>query len=150
MNEHLESLVRHLRLVQEACLLLARKWIKEGRLHDAQMLASRGFKHDNSKFFGIEWDNLHLEEADHIPLAVQQHRESNDHHPEHWGGINRMPEVCLAEMVCDWYSRSQEFGSDLREWIKDEAIPKWKPTKRTLAKITRFVNALLGKPFKRV
>ncbi len=28
-------------------------------------------------------------------------------------------------MVCDWYARSQEFGTGLREWITTQAIERF-------------------------
>ena len=36
-----------------------------------------------------------------------------------------MPEIAVAEMVCDWYARSQEFGNGLREWIAAQAVEKY-------------------------
>ena len=35
------------------------------------------------------------------------------------------------EMVCDWFARSQEFGTDLRQWITDQAIPHASTSPRT-------------------
>jgi hypothetical protein len=36
-----------------------------------------------------------------------------------------MPKVYVAEMVCDWYARSTEFGTGVREWIDDKATEKF-------------------------
>src|SRR5450755_1045681 len=94
-QEHIDNLVRHIGLV-----------------------------HDASKFHGIEWEYLHKTgevPADRLQLAVEHHRRTNEHHPEYWGGIDNMPEIFVAEMVCDWYARSQEFGTDLRVWIRGQA-----------------------------
>ena len=57
-------------------------------------------------------------------MGIRHHAETNPHHPEYWHGIENMPKVYIAEMVCDWYARSNEFGSDLREWVKDKATKK--------------------------
>lgn len=61
-----------------------------------------------------------------------------------------MPEVNLAEMVCDWKARANEFGTDLREWIDKCATKKFKFNKKdeVYSKIERFLNLLLEKPFK--
>jgi hypothetical protein len=37
-----------------------------------------------------------------------------------------MPDVYLAECVMDWKERASEFGTDLRDWIKDKATRKFK------------------------
>jgi hypothetical protein len=44
-----------------------------------RLLIARVFVHDATKF-----------------------RETNQHHPEYWGGLHRMPDIAVAEMVCDW------------------------------------------------
>ena len=40
-----------------------------------------------------------------------------------------MPEISVAEMVCDWYARAQEFGTGLRDWIVQQQkadTDRWK------------------------
>ena len=128
-EEHLDNLVRHIELVREACLLLGKRLMYRGRKEFGRILISKGFVHDASKFAGIEWDFLHAGDdiaKEKLGLAVQQHTATNSHHPEYWGGIENMPEIAIAEMVCDWYARSQEFGTGLRGWIKDTAIDRFK------------------------
>ena len=86
---------------------------------------------------------------DSLQLAIDHHRRVNEHHPEYWGGIDNMPELFVAEMVCDWYARSQEFGTDLREWIRGHAYERFRidPKSEQHAWIADFVETLLGKPF---
>jgi hypothetical protein len=127
-QEHLENLIRHIDLVRGACLLLGRRLIARGQAEFGRILIARGFLHDSSKFFGIEWEYLHAgrdvpEEA--LRLAIRQHTLTNPHHPEYWGGFAHMPEISVAEMVCDWFARSQEFGTDLRNWIETVAVPRF-------------------------
>lgn len=127
-QEHLDNLVRHIDLVRGACLLLGRRLMAQGRQEFGRILIARGFEHDVSKFSGIEWDYLHAGRdvpKDQLELAVRQHVRTNSHHPEYWGGIENMPEIAVAEMVCDWYARSQEFGTGLREWITGQAVEKF-------------------------
>jgi len=128
-QEHLDNLVRHIDLVRAACLLLGRRLMADGRQEFGRILIARGFEHDVSKFSGIEWDYLHAGRdipKDQMELAVRQHVRTNSHHPEFWGGIENMPEIAVAEMVCDWYARSQEFGNGLREWITAQAVAKYR------------------------
>jgi hypothetical protein len=153
-EEHLENLIRHLELVRCACLLLGRRLMAQGRKDFGRLLIARGFAHDASKFHGIEWDYLHAGPdvpAEALRLAIAQHRRTNPHHPEFWGGLASMPEVFVAEMVCDWYARSQEFGTDLREWIEEEAVKNYQIDRESdqYQWIRQFVDLLLRDSFKR-
>jgi hypothetical protein len=117
-------------------------------------LIAAGHQHDVSKFFGIEWNYLHAGRDipfEQLSLAIRQHTETNSHHPEYWGGVDNMPEIAIAEMVCDWYARSQEFGTGLRDWIKQNAIQKFKIDLESdqMNWINKFVNILLEDHFVR-
>jgi hypothetical protein len=128
-QEHLDNLVRHIELVRGACLLLGKRLMAHDRQEFGRILIARGFEHDVSKFSGIEWDYLHAGRdvpKEQLELAVRQHVRTNTHHPEYWGGVENMPEIAVAEMVCDWYARSQEFGTCLREWITTQAVEKFR------------------------
>lgn len=152
--EHLENLVRHKELVKDAAVLLGKRLIYQGRVELGRQIIERGFAHDNSKFFGIEWQYLHAGKdvpKDVLDVAIGHHRSINAHHPEHHGGLIYMDQTSVAEMVCDWYARSQEFGTGLRQWISSEATEKFKldscPTQATW--ITEFVSILLEDVFNR-
>lgn len=153
-REHLSNLVRHIDLVREACLLLGTRLMDSGRGEFGRLLIAAGFQHDVSKFFGIEWNYLHAGRdipKEQLELAIKQHTQTNLHHPEYWGGIEHMPEIAIAEMTCDWYARSQEFGTSLRDWIKQNAIDKFKIDLESeqYKWINNFVNILLEDQFVR-
>jgi hypothetical protein len=153
-EEHLDNLVRHIELVREACLLLGRRLMKKGRKEFGRLVIARGFVHDASKFYGSEWRYLHAGKdvpKDKLEDAIRQHQETNQHHPEYWGGVEHMPDLAVAEMVCDWYARAQEFGTGLRDWIRDQAMERFKikPATRQHQWITEFVDMLLEDPFVR-
>jgi hypothetical protein len=152
--EHLDDLVRHISKVRDACLLLGEKYITRGQAEFGRIVIARGFRHDVSKFHGIEWEYLHAGEdipKEKIDLAIRQHQQTNDHHPEYWGGMEHMPRVAVAEMVCDWYARSQEFASDLRRWVEDSAIDRYQidPDGEVFKWINEFLDVLVQKPFSR-
>lgn len=130
LDEHLDNLEQHIEAVRRACVKLGKKLIKRGRQEFGRMLIARGFCHDISKFGGCEFEYLHVGSdvpRDKLELAIKQHVSTNDHHPEFYDkGVSEMPEVCIAEMVCDWLARSQEFGTCLRQWIVETAVPKYK------------------------
>lgn len=151
-EEHLDNLVRHIELVREACLLLGKRLIHRGRKEFGRILISKGFVHDASKFAGIEWEYLHAGNdipKEKLDLAVKQHTATNSHHPEYWGGIENMPEIAVAEMVCDWYARSMEFGTGLRAWINDVAVDRFKIDIKSeqYQWLTGFVDILLESQF---
>jgi hypothetical protein len=127
--------------------------MRGGEKEFGRLLIARVFVHDASKFYGIEWKYLHAGNdvpPEQLELAITQHRETNEHHPEYWGGVNRMPELAVAEMVCDWYARAQEFGTGLRDWIKTHALDRFQIGKGSLQYqwIMKFVDLLLEGPFR--
>ena len=103
-KDKLDKLLRHVSNVQEACELLAKKLIDKGEANLGIRLAALGQIHDHSKFFGIEWD--YLVGSDNmngeLKLAASHHARANMHHPEYWDGVENMPRIAVAEMVCDW------------------------------------------------
>jgi len=153
----LEELSRHIDLVRGNASLLAKRIWERGESGDqefAKKLMCNVGKHDETKFFGIEWDHLRPGNTnlDLLKQAHAQHVISNPHHPEHWGGMNSMPDIFLAEMVCDWKSRSDERGSDLRQWIKEFALSKYSISSKGKAykKIKEYVDLLLDPLFSKI
>ena len=155
----IDGIVRHIRNVQDNCILMGEKLIAKGMIDFGKDLIARGFRHDNSKFYGIEWMNMApgvpvQEKPDKLKLklAVTHHNSNrhNDHHPECWyGGIHAMSRIAIAEMVCDWKARSEEFGSSLRDWIANEATKRFKFTEKdpVYAIIMEYVDMICEKPF---
>jgi hypothetical protein len=143
--------VRHIQNVQNAALLLADRLAEKGEFNLARRLVQRSLCHDSSKFEGIEWDYLDIPSSDklnrrNLKLAIHQHQQGNDHHPEYFpGGVSDMSRVQLAEMVCDWKARSEEFGSSLVDWVKDVACERYGFTVRSKVyhRIKFFLDLLL-------
>lgn len=151
--EHMANLTRHINLVRDNCHLLGMRLIAQGEHDFGRLLIARGFVHDASKFYGIEWDYLHVGpdvSHDNLNNAIKQHVRTNEHHPEFWGGVQNMPRIAIAEMVCDWYARSQEFGTDLKQWVIHEAMTKFslEPSSQAYKHIAEFVSILLNNSFK--
>lgn len=154
-KDKLQDALRHLKNVHAACELMALRLIDRNEPGDREMamiLVVNGFTHDLSKLYGLEWDWIHQDvDREKLALAVQQHQATNEHHPEFWGGASLMPPVRIAEMVCDWFARSQEMGTDLREWTKT-AMEKYgiNPRSKLGLQIKKFVNLLLNPQFKKL
>jgi hypothetical protein len=153
----IREITKHIRNVQDNCLALGEKLIENSEIELGKQLITNGLIHDISKFKGIEFEFMapdvpNTEESAklRLKLAIHQHRSTNPHHPEFWsGGIKDMPDVYLAEFCCDIKARSEEFGTDLREWIDNFATKKWDFNKedKVYKDIMRFVNLLCQKPF---
>lgn len=140
------SRVQHIENVQRASRKLGEGLAGLGEFALARRLIQRAYKHDNSKFQGIEWTFLE-NDNEFLKLAVQQHQQSNDHHPEYFSeGVRGMSESQLAEMVCDWYARSMEIGTDLRKWVAEVATQKYNFTLKstTWKKIKKYIDLLLS------
>lgn len=155
-QERLDTIVRHITHVQQSCTLLGERLIARGEDSLGLKLIAHGFIHDNSKFYGIEWEYLHektkAEHPDMFQMALMQHVTRNMHHPEHWDGIDNMPRVYLAEMVCDWHARGSEFGTDLREFIRGHAAKRFEFSLqgRVYREIKGLVDLLLDQSFVKV
>ena len=155
----IRAIARHIRNVEDNCLLLGTKLIESGRIDLGHNLIANGYIHDASKFHGIEFENLALSEVKEensklkLKMAIRHHQKINPHHPEFWSnGIKEMPDVYVCEMVCDWKSRSEEFGTSLREWIDEQAIKKWEFTKEddVYKKIMEYVDLICETPFEKI
>lgn len=158
-KERIEKIIRHIRNVQDNCLFLGFKLIEAGKVDFGRQLIANGFVHDNSKFYGMEWLNLdhyvkkrtNKETRLKLSLAVSQHNQTNPHHPEYWAGIENMPEVYLAEMICDWKSRAEEFGTSLMDWIDGGAMERFKYEKdcEVYKKLVYYASLACDQPFQK-
>jgi hypothetical protein len=148
--------VKHKLNVLNNCIELADKLVEIGENELARELVVNGFTHDLSKFEDEEFEILADPTAcpEQLRQVSKKHakRKRNKHHPDSdfWGGsIHRMTRLYVAEMVCDWKARSNEFGSSLREWIDGPAAERFKFTKEDpiYKEIMFFVDLLCDKPF---
>ena len=118
------SVWEHTQAVRAAAVKLSTRLIDnaetENDLELARRLLQRCSKHDLSKF------------------------------QYHVDGISAMNDAQVAEMVCDWYARQSEMGTDFRSFIRKDAPNRWGfTTKSKIYKtIKRFVDLLLDPIFK--
>lgn len=157
IKDRIRIIVRHIKNVQDNCILLGEKLIDRGEFDLGRMLIMCGLKHDLSKFMATEWDNLDHYKGDKkdaikLKLAITQHNRTNTHHPEYMGSIHKMSDLDLAELLCDWKSRSEEFGTALVEWINNIATERFKFTKSdpVYFKLMDYVNLLCEKPIEQI
>lgn len=122
--------------------------IEEGEEHLGLTLIKNGLKHDQSKLSGIELEYLGNFEKNKPPefaLALKQHVTTNPHHPEYWEKIQNMPKVYLAEMVCDWVARSSELGTNIYDYINNQAYSRFGFSKTTDDPVYKLINHYLDR-----
>lgn len=151
-TKKLQCLLKHIENVREDCELLGMKLIEKGEFEFGKTLIQHGLIHDSSKFSGIEWDELCGHHDHLLEIAIKTHVKTNPHHPEYWGdenGIHEMPRIFVAELCCDWKSRSNEFGTALRPWIDEKATKRFHFDKsdEVYKEITEFLGLLLEPSF---
>jgi len=145
-----DKLIRHISNVQDSCRLLGKKYIEKGEVEFGVRLIALGQIHDASKWSGVEWKYLIIGEFNgEAKLAAIHHNHTNPHHPEYWGSIELMPRIYVAEMCCDFYARANEFGTDVWDYVKEKAIPRYaiSPQGKHYKWIKEFLDNLLEKPF---
>ena len=136
------GVLKHIKKVETNCYVLAKHFASLGQEDFAIDLIKRARKHDLSKFNSFELKNLHMpNNNEDFAAALRNHHIENSHHPEHYNhmikykrkeeqenfaAIKYMSLLDIAEMVCDWVARGQEFGTSVREWIENEATKKYK------------------------
>lgn len=153
--EHIQKVQEHISNVRRNCTKLAENLLKDGHSQLYLELISAAQIHDNSKLKGIEFTCLRPKVKEDKPelflAALRTHWAYNSHHPEHHiNGVSDMSESELAEMVCDWKSRSDEMGTSFLEWVKKDACDKYKISKkgRVWPKIKKYADFLLEEKFK--
>jgi hypothetical protein len=156
----IKAIARHIKNVEDNCLLLGERLIQTGHISLGRQLIANGFVHDASKWAGIEFEYMSgVEPLDgesakvKLKLAIQHHQLTNEHHVEYWSNnIDNMPDVFLAEMICDLKARSEEFGTSLMDYIDNVGIKKWNITKehKKYKRIIEFVGLLCEKPFQEI
>lgn len=147
--QKLEKILDHIQNVQRFAQKLGIILMKNGEQELGRNLIANAQLHDNSKLKGIEFEHLFAGD-ELLSVTIFHHQSTNPHHPEYWGGIHKMPEVCVAEMVCDMIARATEFGTDVRAWIENSATKKYsfEMTDSVGSQIVKFVDLILEKPFK--
>lgn len=131
MLGHVSETLLHKSYVIVACLKMSKYLVSIGKDTLALMLLQRANMHDNSKLIGPELEllsSIYGNQDAFINPSVQlttcekdiieKHWENNRHHPEHFKNVENMTELDIVEMVCDWYARSLQYGTDFLEFVK--------------------------------
>lgn len=155
IKDRTDKLIRHISKVQEACHHLGRKLIDKGEIEFGVRLIELGQIHDASKWRGAEFEYLidpPPNSNGSLGLIIKHHQKTNRHHLEFWADANEVPRIYVAEACCDWAARASEFGTSVRDWVRDEVLPRYNIPKngKVYKWIKEFLDLLLEKPFEKI
>jgi len=142
----IEAITNHIDKVRNNCLIMGKALINKTDPMGVKLI-ELGYCHDNSKFSGIEFEYLWNGSPKFLE-ALSTHQLGNKHHPEYWGNVNLIPDLYLAEMVCDCWARAQEFGTDIRNWFENEGRERYGMNDEIMEKIRYFLDLVLVPKFK--
>lgn len=115
--------------------ILHQRLVQEQMLKISQEIQRRATNHDNSKlslvdeFEGLcEINYIAREQGFGSPAyqaslkseMIRHHWANNDHHPEHFGAVDRMGLFQIIEMVCDWKAVSIQKNLDFSKMLEEQ------------------------------
>lgn len=132
-NRLIDDSIEHKKIVLDNCSLLAKHLISEGQVDLGIELLKRGTLHDSSKFDTAEFIRLasilkskkcfldaNYKLSSTEINAIEHHWKHNRHHPEYFTNPSEeMTELDLLEMVCDWFARSIQYGTEFIPFIEE-------------------------------
>lgn len=129
--KQLNDISEHKILVFKYCSKLSNFLFEKNQDELALKLMTRGFSHDisklnNDEFYGMAMfadDTKSLKDpkekvSDEKEIYVNLHRDRNRHHPEYWDDADDMKLIDILELCCDWCARSEQFGTDVIEFLE--------------------------------
>ena len=156
--EHISETMLHKSFVINACLKMSKLLVEQGKEDLAFLLLKRANIHDNSKLVGPELEllsslygnqesfiNPQVQLSDNQKEIIEKHWENNRHHPEHFKNVEKMSELDILEMCCDWYARSMQYGTDFLSFIKTRQETRFHFPEEMFNKILGYCE-LLDKP----
>lgn len=146
----IDLITKHKARVIENCFTIGKKLIEQGEIELGKKVIANSYPHDDSKFFGLEWDGLFQnKDKELLKLAIKDHQIKNLHHARAWNGIEWMPEIYLAELVADLGARAAEQGSSLKDFLKETYYPQHniKTNSKVDKSIKKYVDLLLDDSF---
>lgn len=155
LQEMAEDTTVHKKLVMDNCLLMFNYLTEHDKLQLGIDILKRGAVHDNSKYNADEFKSLAsildskkcFTDADSMLSereikAIEQHWKKNRHHPEYFEDKSEMTELDMIEMVCDWFARSIQYGTDFLPFVKERQKNRFKFKKSQFEIIFNYCKLL--------
>ena len=153
----LDDLIEHKKYVLTSCNKMSKWLFANGQEELAFKLLQRALVHDNSKFengelihlINLSETNDSLTNADYIMTdadkrCIELHWKNNRHHPEHFSCVENMEELDIIEMVCDWYARSLQLGTNFMEFVYTRQENRFHFPDKMFSMILKYCNILLN------
>ena len=104
--------------MQDAMWLIINNLTDRARLHDASKFSDdeiEGYAKFEMMPEGLEYGSPEHEAVMKAILTdndcFKNHVAANDHHPEHYADVQKMPFTAIQEMVCDWAGAHLSYGT---------------------------------------
>lgn len=130
--KQLNDIGQHKMYVLKCSTALSNYLMRNDREQEALNVMKRAFEHDFSKlteeeFYGMAKfaDEMQGLKDPNSKISIEKehyinlHRNRNKHHPEYWKDINDMTELDIMELACDWCSRSEQFNTNVIEFLEN-------------------------------
>lgn len=150
-----EDTVRHKEIVMEICLVMSSYLMENNKITLAIELLRRGAEHDNSKFSDSEFRKLAsilksekcFVDADYKlsnteKKAINEHWKNNRHHPEYFNDPSEMSELDVIEMVCDWFARSVQYGTEFIPFILERQKNRFHFSEKQFKTVLKYCNII--------
>ena len=155
LYEMAEDTIKHKKFVLEYCHIMAIQLMKNARVELATQLLKRGCEHDNSKFDREEFirmsqilksrkffTNASTTLSDKEKEAIKHHWSHNRHHPEYFENSDEMTELDILEMVCDWFARSLQYGTDFIPFVLERQENRFHFSEKQFEKILKYCRLM--------
>lgn len=152
---HIQETLLHKSFVIKSCLKMSNYLIENGKSDLAVALLKRANIHDNSKLVGPELEllssiygnqsaflNPTVKLSNQEKEVIEKHWENNRHHPEHFNNYEKMSELDILEMVCDWYARSMQYGTDFLDFVRVRQETRFHFSDELFEKIYKYCEIL--------
>ena len=155
--EIINELIIHKKYVLDCCLKMAKYLYNNNQEQLGLEIVKRGLIHDNSKLEKEELDGLKKINDNNKSLKdpnakisaevcelLKVHWKNNRHHPEYHQDINKMEEIDIIEMCCDWCARSIQYNTNLMEFVTIRQKTRFHFNDEIYEKIVKYCNILIG------
>ena len=160
-RDHIIDTLIHKQYVLESGTIIIEYLYANGREKEGLEFAKRCSCHDDSKFEQEEmrgFTQLSAERtgmkdsstvmSEQVKRVVAVHWKNNRHHPEHFSDYHNMTEMDIMEMVCDWYSRSKQFGTDFLAFVQERQKNRFQFDDEFFSKVWFYCKVISANDYK--
>lgn len=157
----INDLIEHKKLILDCAKIMSNYLYLNNEKELSEEIIKRAIVHDSSKLDNDELKSfleLKIKEKsfrnaksllnDYEKERISIHWRKNRHHPEYYNNIEDMKEIDIIEMVCDWFSRSIQYNTDIIEFAETRQKNRFKFPEYMYKKIIKYCNILKDSYYK--